>query len=72
MEERYPRVRVRTIKPTTRGRISISFEFRRELGLVEGSQIEITLENGGITVRPFSVGEEPESVSDNKGSSWPG
>lgn len=61
MEDRH--VRIRTIKPTTRGRITIPAEFRRELGREDGSLVEITLKNGGFTIRPFTAPEENVSES---------
>lgn len=64
MEDRY--ARVRTVKPTTRGRITIPAEFRRELGLSEGCLIEITFENGRIAIHPFVVPEEIDAESDPK------
>jgi AbrB family looped-hinge helix DNA binding protein len=40
------------VKPTTRGRITIPSDFRKHLGISDGSMVEITLGEGELRIVP--------------------
>jgi len=55
---------VRLVRPSSRGRITIPVEFRKHLGISEDSDLQVTLSDGAVHIRPV------QPIQADRGSAW--
>lgn len=61
---RQRRSAARIVRPLRGGQITIPAEFRRRLGIDEGTLLQLTLDDGELRLRPLRAGETAA------GSAW--